>query len=70
MVIAGDLTQVLPLMSLMVTIGTSMVLVVVLVMLGAYNKLVDMYGGDVVEVIEDQQWREKEWDWIIKSDTT
>jgi len=41
-----------------------------LVMLGAYNKLVDMYGGDVVEVIEDQQWREKEWDWIIKSDTT
>ena len=33
---------------------------------GVYKQLVDKYGEDVIQLLEDQQWVKKEWDWIIK----
>ena len=36
------------------------------IMGSVYRELVDKYGEDVVQILEDQQWAKKEWDWIIK----
>ena len=36
------------------------------IMVGIYKQLVDKCGEDVIQLVEDQQWVKKEWDWIIK----
>jgi hypothetical protein len=35
-----------------------------------YQNLINKYGEDVIQLLEDQEWNKKGWDWIIKSDTT
>ena len=39
-------------------------------MAGVYNQLLENYGEDVIQLVEDQEWNKKEWDWVIKHDTT
>ena len=39
-------------------------------MAGIYNQLLENYGEDVIQLVEDQEWNKKEWDWVIKHDTT
>lgn len=36
------------------------------IMGGVYRELVDKYGEDVVQLVEDQAWIKEGWDWLIK----
>lgn len=38
------------------------------IMVGIYKQLVDKCGEDVIQLVEDQEWNKKGWDWIIKNE--
>jgi len=38
------------------------------IMAGVYKQLLEEYGEDVIQLVEDQEWDKKEWDWIIKNE--
>lgn len=35
-----------------------------------YSMIEDKYGEDVIQLLEDQEWNKKEWDWDISRGTT
>ena len=33
-----------------------------------YQNLINKYGEDVIQLVEDQEWKKKDWDWLIKQE--